>query len=168
MLTHRPHGIEHPYATSPDQRIPVQPLAGQQVHLGVVVSPDVTRVVCEWGDVELTLTPAEANAADAAALAGGEGHLAEAQATALGGDGGWSVVTPPLTDPIKYRFHAYGEAAAGSAGPAGPGIGGGASASPTTPARWRARSGLRSRPRPGVRTVECWWVVGIGWVGLSG
>ncbi|WBQ03567.1 glycoside hydrolase family 31 protein [Kribbella sp. CA-293567] len=107
MLTHRPYGIEHPYATSPDQRIPVQPLTGQQVRLGVVVSPDVTRVVCEWGSTELVLSPAETNAADAAALAGGEGHLAEAQATALGGDGGWSVVTPPLTEPVKYRFHSY-------------------------------------------------------------
>jgi 1,3-alpha-isomaltosidase len=114
MLIHRPYGIEHPYATSPDQRIPVQPLTGQQVQLGVVVSPDVTRVVCEWGDVELTLSPAEADAADAAALAGGEGHLAEAQASALGGDGGWSVITPPLSEPIKYRFHAYrGDAAVG-------------------------------------------------------
>ncbi|NEA31397.1 TIM-barrel domain-containing protein [Streptomyces sp. SID13031] len=109
MLTHRPYGIEHPYATSPDQRIPVQPLTGQQVHLGVVVSPDVERVVCEWGSAELTLAPAETNAADAAALAGGEGHLAEAQATALGGDGGWSVVTPPLTEPVKYRFHGFGD-----------------------------------------------------------
>ena len=62
MLTHRPHGIEHPYATSPDQRIPVQPLTGEQVRLGVVASADVTAVVCEWGSVELTLTRAETDA----------------------------------------------------------------------------------------------------------
>ncbi|TCM45053.1 TIM-barrel domain-containing protein [Kribbella sp. VKM Ac-2568] len=108
MITHRPFGIEHPYAVSPDQRVPVLPLAGQQVRLGVVVSPDVERVVCEWGATELTLTPAKADTADAAALAGGEGHLAEAQATSLGADGGWSVVTPPVTEPTKYRFHGYG------------------------------------------------------------
>ncbi|GAA3599242.1 TIM-barrel domain-containing protein [Kribbella ginsengisoli] len=161
MLTHRPHGIEHPYATSPDQRIPVQPLTGQQVHLGVVVSPDITRVVCEWGSTELHLSPAEANAAEAAALAGGEGHLAEAQASALGGDGGWSVVTPPLSEPVKYRFHAYREpASAGAgaahslAGPTGPGVGGEASSTHTnlglvestewfevSPASWSATGG---------------------------
>ena len=108
MITHRPFGIEHPYAVSPDQRVPVLPLVGQQVQLGVVVSADVERVVCEWGPTELTLTPAKADTADAAALVGGEGHLAEAQATSLGADGGWLVVTPPVTEPTKYRFHAYG------------------------------------------------------------
>ncbi|TDO46341.1 galactose mutarotase-like protein [Kribbella sp. VKM Ac-2527] len=108
MITHRPYGIEHPYAVSPDQRVPVLPLTGEPVRLGVVVSPDVERVVCEWGPVELTLSPTQTTAADAAALAGGEGHLSDAQANALGGDGGWSVVTPPVVEPVKYRFHAFG------------------------------------------------------------
>ena len=108
MITHRPYGLEHPYAVSPDQRIPVLPLTGEPVRLGVVVSSDVERVVCEWGPVELTLSPTQTTAAYAAALAGGEGHLSEAQANALGGDGGWSVVTPPVVEPVKYRFHAFG------------------------------------------------------------
>src|SRR5690349_15830354 len=107
MITHRPDGIEHPYATSPDQRVPVLPLVGEPVRLGVVASSEVTSVVCEWGTTTLTLSPAKDNAADAAALAGGEGHLSEAQAKALGADGGWSLVTPPVTTPVRYRFHAH-------------------------------------------------------------
>jgi alpha-glucosidase (family GH31 glycosyl hydrolase) len=110
MITHRPYGVEHPYATSPDQRVPVLPLTGEPVRLGVLAGADVTRVVCEWGDQEFELTPAETAAADAAALAGGEGHLSAAQAGALGGDGGWSVVTPPVDKPIRYRFRAEGSA----------------------------------------------------------
>jgi alpha-glucosidase (family GH31 glycosyl hydrolase) len=107
MITHRPFGIEHPYAASPDQRVPVLPLAGEKVHLGVVASPDVARVVCEWSSTSLEMSPATDTAADAAALAGGEGHLSEAQAKSLGADSAWSVVTPPVTDPVRYRFHAY-------------------------------------------------------------
>ena len=113
MITHRPHGVEHPYATSPDQRVPVLPLTGTPVRLGAIVSPDITRVTCEWGDAELILEPVQANAADAAALAGGEGHLSAAQAGALGDDGGWSVITPPVTEPVRYRFRAERDASEG-------------------------------------------------------
>jgi alpha-glucosidase (family GH31 glycosyl hydrolase) len=112
LITHRPHGIEHPYATSLDQRIPVLPLAGQQVHLGVAADPTVASVTCELesshsGDsasVVLELAPAAASASDAAALAGGEGHLAEAQATSIGGEGGWALTTPPLRADASYRY----------------------------------------------------------------
>ncbi|ADB30989.1 glycoside hydrolase family 31 [Kribbella flavida DSM 17836] len=113
MIKHRPHGIEHPYAVSPDQRVPVLPLAGEPVLLGVV-APEADRVVCEWGTLELPLSATSAAAADAAALAGGEGHLSEAQAKSLGADGAWSVQTPPLAEPVKYRFHAHRGGAAES------------------------------------------------------
>ncbi|ONI73974.1 glycoside hydrolase family 31 [Kribbella sp. ALI-6-A] len=105
MLTHRPHGIEHPYAASPDQRVPVLALTGQSVRLGVV-APDAGQVMCEWGSVELPMERAVTAAADAAALAGGDGHLSEAQAKSLGADGAWSVTTPPVLEPVKYRFRA--------------------------------------------------------------
>jgi alpha-glucosidase (family GH31 glycosyl hydrolase) len=105
MITHRPYGIEHPYANSPDQRVPVLPLVGEPVQLGVV-APGVTSVVCEWGTTTLALSPATTAAADAAALAGGEGHLSEAQAKSLGSDDGWTVVTPLVTEPVRYRFRA--------------------------------------------------------------
>ncbi len=116
-LTHRPHGIEHPYATSADQRVPVTPEAGQGVRLGVVARPDVTAVTCEWQDLStgetilLTLAPATASAADAAALAGGDGHLAAAQAAQLEADGGWSVDAPALVAGTRYRYRFVAEAA---------------------------------------------------------
>lgn len=118
LLTHRPHGIEHPYATSLDQRIPVLPETGQSVLLGVVADPRIVSVTCEWRDAtghvtSLPLTPRRADAASAAALAGGEGHLAEAQAASLGGDGGWAVQSPPVEDDAgyTYRFTAVGDEA---------------------------------------------------------
>ncbi|MCV2395996.1 hypothetical protein OEB99_16910 [Actinotalea sp. M2MS4P-6] len=114
-LLHRPYGIEHPYAASADQRTPVVPEAGERVRLGVIVDGPVDGPVrCEWhgpaGDVEwLELAPAGPSA-DAAALAGGEGHLAEAQAAQLADDGGWAVTTAPLAEGAhRYRFWAGGE-----------------------------------------------------------
>ena len=109
LLIHRPHGIEHPYATSLDQRIPVQPMTGESLLLGVQAQVDLDSVTCEWvsassGSVSLALTPRIADSADAAALAGGEGHLAAAQAASLGGDGGWAVQTPPVDDPAGYVY----------------------------------------------------------------
>ncbi|GAA2168047.1 TIM-barrel domain-containing protein [Pedococcus bigeumensis] len=113
LLVHRPHGIEHPYATSLDQRIPVLPLTGEPVLLGVQALADLESVTCEWAPVSgdptvLAMAPRVADAADAAALAGGEGHLAAAQAASLGGEGGWAVQTPPVADSTgyRYRFHA--------------------------------------------------------------
>jgi alpha-glucosidase (family GH31 glycosyl hydrolase) len=113
LVTHRPYGIEHPYAVSPDQRVPVLPHLGRSTTLGVQAAPEVTAVVCEWrvrdgsGEVvSLALEPVTASVADAAALAGGEGHLAEAQAASIGGEGAWAVESPVLeeVDGYEYRF----------------------------------------------------------------
>ncbi|PSL02710.1 galactose mutarotase-like protein [Haloactinopolyspora alba] len=124
VMRHRPHGVGHPYAVSPDQRVPVLPEAGQRVRLGVAAATEVTSVTCEWvtvtsGDAAdggtaggeartLTMRPARPDAGDAAALAGGEGHLAQAQAAATASDGGWEVTTEPVRDGARYRyrFHA--------------------------------------------------------------
>ena len=110
-VRHRPHGIEHPYATSADQRVPVLPQDGEAVRLGVVVAPEVVAVTCEWdeggGEVQrLPLAPTSTSAADTAALAGGDGHLAEAQAAQLDADGAWAVTSPParVDRPVRYRF----------------------------------------------------------------
>ncbi|WP_392542382.1 TIM-barrel domain-containing protein [Oryzobacter telluris] len=116
LLTHRPFGIEHPYATSLDQRVPVRPLAGERCLLGVQADPAVTAVTVQWASLDadgargpvtdLALEPRRADSADAAALAGGEGHLAAAQASSLGGDGGWAVLSPPVSEAAghAYRF----------------------------------------------------------------
>ena len=109
LLTHRPHGIEHPYATSLDQRIPVLPETGQSLLLGVVARATVRAITCEWrnaaGEVLLLpMSPRTADAASAAALAGGEGHLAEAQAASLGGEGGWAAQSPSVEDEAGYSY----------------------------------------------------------------
>src|SRR5665811_33596 len=85
--------------------------------LGVQVDPSVTDVTCEWqsaaADLRMTTTfalaPEETSAASAAALVGGEGHLAEAQAASVGGSGGWTVDSPPMESGARYRyrFHAF-------------------------------------------------------------
>lgn len=110
---HRPAGIGHPYAVSGDQRVPVLPEDGQRVRLGVAAASEVTSVTCEWvayggAPQTLTLAPAVPDASDAAALAGGEGHLAEAQASATSADGAWAVTTAPVAagTTYRYRFHA--------------------------------------------------------------
>ncbi|MDO8122297.1 glycoside hydrolase family 31 protein [Isoptericola sp. b490] len=116
-LQHRPHGVEHPYAASADQRTPVLPVAGERVRLGVVVDGPAGAPRCEWQDASgavqvLDLAPAGPSA-DAAALAGGEGHLAEAQAAQLADEGGWAVTTGPLAaGRHRYRFVAGDEATA--------------------------------------------------------
>jgi len=116
VIRHRPHGIEHPYATSADQRVPVQPLVGQAVRLGVTADVAVRAISCEWQTTNadgtttqtLALSPATLTTSDAAALVGGDGHLAEAQAEALTGAGGWSTHTDPLAAGSHYRYRFSG------------------------------------------------------------
>jgi len=121
-IRHRPAGTGHPYATSPDQRVPVRPEVGQSVRLGLTLDapprkpedplpdggPVIVSARCEWDDGTTTTTfalaPAQISAADAAALAGGDGHLAQAQAAVAGADGGWSVETPALEAGRRYRY----------------------------------------------------------------
>ena len=119
VVRHRPYGIEHPYATSADQRVPVLPEAGRPVRLGVVAAPDVIEVSCRWQDptgatTQLPLSRASTSAADAAALAGGDGHLAEAQAAQLAADGAWSVMSPPVAGDVTYRYRFVARTAAGA------------------------------------------------------
>jgi alpha-glucosidase (family GH31 glycosyl hydrolase) len=129
LVTHRPRGIEHPYATSLDQRVPVQPLAGQQVMVGVQAAAEVIAVDCDWEAlpdpdvpataVVLPMRRREADPAEASALAGGDGHLAEAQAAGLGGDGGWVVQSPPVEDGARYRYRFRARTGTGEGAPTG-------------------------------------------------
>jgi len=123
LLQHRPAGAEHPYAASPDQRTPVLPEAGQSVRLGLLAGAEVVAVWCEWvpggpdgGEpAVLALAPATAAAADTAMLAGGEGHLAEAQASAgtAGAGSSWAVQTPALAAGVRYRYRFLARTTAG-------------------------------------------------------
>ncbi|WP_149202106.1 TIM-barrel domain-containing protein [Actinotalea subterranea] len=121
-LRHRPAGIEHPYAASPDQRTPVLPLVGEPIHLGVEAH-EVRDVCLTWevtgadGIPRATTLPAHALAtdtADAAALAGGEGHLAEAQAAQLASSGAYGVDVPGLADDERARYRFTGTATDGT------------------------------------------------------
>lgn len=122
-IHHRPFGREHPYVASAEQRRPARPRAGEPLQLGVVTSGDVTGVTCLWDDGrqarELPLERAEADPAELAALAGGEGHLAEAQASASRAEGqAWTVGTPPVLGPTTYSFVGTGpDGATVQAGP---------------------------------------------------
>ncbi len=110
MIRHRPHGTGHPYQPSPDQRLPVQPEAGQPVTLGVTTSPDVTEVTCHWQtnragqpsiDSTITMrqgTPGAANDTP------GSGHLAAAQAGPHTQRITWTASTPPLDADTAYRY----------------------------------------------------------------
>lgn len=111
VLRHVPAGIGHPYAVSPDQRVPVQPILGSTLTLNVVALPEVTDVRCWWRapgaaePIALRMVQDHSADADRTALLGGEGHLAAAQA-ALPQDAAWTVTMPGLTEPgpYKYRF----------------------------------------------------------------
>jgi alpha-glucosidase (family GH31 glycosyl hydrolase) len=110
QLVHRPLGIEHPYADSPDQRVPAIPRVGEPLRLGLLAPADASGLVVEvrWSSGGLDRLPLhqvgdEPN--DAAALAGGDGHLSTAQARALSSHDAWAVELPPLTSKAgRYRF----------------------------------------------------------------
>ncbi|WP_202879535.1 glycoside hydrolase family 31 protein [Serinicoccus kebangsaanensis] len=111
LLTHRPAGSGHPYADSPDQRVPVRPLVGEPVRLGLGGPASLAEVTCHWraaGEAE-QLLPMRWEGDDGSGLAhaGGEGHLAAAQAGASGsGPGRWVCDSPPVTGPVHYAFTA--------------------------------------------------------------
>ncbi len=109
-VRHRPAGDGHPYAASPDQRVPVRPDAGQVVAVGVLADDDVDAIDCELvgpdGATRRTaLRPGTVAGADGAAFAGGEGHLAEAQAARGEATGAWRGELGPLDAAVAYRYH---------------------------------------------------------------
>jgi alpha-glucosidase (family GH31 glycosyl hydrolase) len=122
MIRHRPFGSGHPYGTTPDQRVPAVPEAGQAVTLGVTGTRSVTAVHCEWvaesaaGRTVSTLDLSAVRADQSAALdaVGGEGHLAEAQARAGSSAGtAWAVTIPAVRAGHRYRYRFGGTAADG-------------------------------------------------------
>jgi alpha-glucosidase (family GH31 glycosyl hydrolase) len=110
---HRPRGVEHPYATSADQLVPPIPLAGAPLRIGAV-RPGATAMTVEvmWADggtETVEMQRSDSGAAQAIAMAGGDGHLGAAQAASLDTPDAWTCVLPALADrPGRYRFHADG------------------------------------------------------------
>ncbi|MBB3025226.1 Alpha-xylosidase [Trueperella pyogenes] len=111
LITHRPRGIEHPYARSLDQLYPAIPIAGQSLTIGATTSEPCSRMRCFvlWPEHEqvFDMSPVNGTDSDAALLAGGEGHLAAAQQAALDADNGWQTSIPHLPDQdATYYFEA--------------------------------------------------------------
>src|SRR5437868_7424190 len=100
MISHRPFGSGHPYATTEDQRVPARPADGEAMELRVKASAKVCEVVCEWvtdgGEPLLIPLTRAGSPAESEAVVDG-GHLAAAQARAArDASGSWSVTTPAL------------------------------------------------------------------------
>jgi alpha-glucosidase (family GH31 glycosyl hydrolase) len=118
-LRHTPHGRGHAYRPSLDQRVPVQPTAGDHVRVGVLAGPQATEVAV---DVEVDGEPGTAKARREPVVAadgdpgtdGAGGHLAAA--AAAGEDVGdlvaWSadLGVHAAGANVRYRFRT-GEAA---------------------------------------------------------
>ncbi|MEV4137007.1 TIM-barrel domain-containing protein [Dactylosporangium sp. NPDC049742] len=103
MIRHRPFGSGHAYQPSIDQRLPVRPLAGEPVNLGVAAAASVTAVRCEWDGGAFDL---RREGAATGPTAGAEGHLATAAAGQRGRSVRWAADSPPLPAgrPVRYRF----------------------------------------------------------------
>lgn len=115
LITHRPHGSEHPYADTPDQRKPAVPEAGQTVHVGAVAGAPLASAACEWvtetavetvtAQLPMTLVGAADRGVAALTAIGGEGHLDEAQAGATApGEAAWTAQSPVLEAGRSYRY----------------------------------------------------------------
>ena len=103
MIIHRPYGIEHPYATSPDQRVPVLPLAGETVRLGVLAA-DADRDL----RVGLRRTP-DVTARRTAAATRPRWPAAKGTSPSRAGRVRWAATalvgrTPPVPSRVDYRY----------------------------------------------------------------
>lgn len=122
MIRHRPHGSEHPYATTPDQRVPASPEVNEPVLLGVLAAPTVTSINCYWtdtGQAGSTTTELElsaVNPADAGSPLSVQdgGHLAAAQARSERGSGRWQVQVPPLQEGHRYTYRFQADSIGGT------------------------------------------------------
>ncbi len=111
MIRHNPPGRGHAYRPSLDQRDPIQPEAGQQVTLGVLVSAEAGVPVIEV-DVDGRTTTMDARRLDTAdsglALGDAGGHLAAAAEAGEDTSGldAWQVVVGPFAtgERVRYRF----------------------------------------------------------------
>ena len=109
LIVHNPYGVEHPYARSLDQLSPSIPVVSQPLVIGVIVEEKVDSVHCvivtEDDQTVLVMHPVDGEDSDAALLAGGTGHLAEAQQAAMKADNGWQCTIDSVSPtPCDYRF----------------------------------------------------------------
>ena len=109
---HVPEGRGHPYDHGDEERVPLLPIAGEPVRLGIVPgcppAGAVVEIETRAGAREcLALAPSDA----AGPVIGAEGHLASAQAAAVGPTG-WTATIPRAPEgPWRYRFLVTGSRA---------------------------------------------------------
>ena len=119
-VRHDPAGDGHPYAPSPDQRIPVRPQAGEPFAIGAIADERVAALSCQVVPDEgeartVALVRGAAAGVDVAAFAGGDGHLAEAQAARAGEAGAWHALLDALPAGVPHRYRLEARLADGSA-----------------------------------------------------
>lgn len=113
MIRHRPFGSGHPYSVDTEQRVPVDPVAGHPLTLGVRVTPEVDAVVLQWDDgVAVVEHPLDRTQRRSRGQSVDGGHLASAQARLARAAGGFAVTLDGLDAGTEYRYRFVG-------GPAG-------------------------------------------------
>ncbi len=114
MIRHRPRGLGHPYRLEPDQRVPVDPVAGEPVELRATAPWSIQGLAVEVeidGRVRrLTAEPARYDAAagavsPASTKRSADGHLSAAARRAPGeARAAWVARLPPLTAGTRVRY----------------------------------------------------------------
>ncbi len=113
MIRHRPFGSGHPYSVDTEQRWPIDPVAGDDLTLGVRTSGDVASVTLELvRSVDGESTHETRELAPMLRSSRGQtvdgGHLASAQARLARASGGWQLTLTDLVadEGLRYRFTA--------------------------------------------------------------
>ncbi|MFJ6197365.1 TIM-barrel domain-containing protein [Micromonospora sp. NPDC092111] len=121
MISHRPHGTEHPYRYDLDQRVPVHPARGEPYEIRVLAEPEVTEVRVVFGDGPVVpahrVDPAAVTldfGAPAAPASQVDGHLAAA-AAAPPDTGGRTVWIARATAAGDTTYAIHGTTATGNA-----------------------------------------------------
>ena len=113
MIRHRPEGRGHAYLLEPDQRVPVQPVAGRPLELRATTGNDVSQVwlELEQGGRSERIEAMRVPRADPAPRPAGETtHLSlAADGSGRGDRPEWKVVLDELQAhaPFRYRFAAH-------------------------------------------------------------
>lgn len=106
MIRHNPAGRGHAYRPSLDQRIPVIPLAGEEVEVRALASPDIESVTVEVevGGVVDVIDMVQLEVSHP--TGSGDGHLAEAAEAGehVGDLIPWEAMIGTVTEPTRYRF----------------------------------------------------------------
>lgn len=110
MIRHSPAGRGHAYRPSLDQRVPVVPTVDDRIEVRALVDGDVDTAWLEVRDDGSTRDwpahPTASRGTDGDDADGGHLAAAAAAGESVAGMQSMSVVLPPTTNPLAYRWHA--------------------------------------------------------------